>query len=99
MEVHMNMIGLLVVLVVILAATVSLVIYVVTWCFGLWHGNHFRSRSENGFVIPKGQDDKTWNSDLHQQMQLDQQWLFSQLLSQNQEDSSSHDWFEPPMDW
>ena len=99
MEVHMNIIGLLVVLVVILAAMVSLVVYVVIWCLSLCHGNRFRSRPENGFVIPKRQDDKTWNSDLHQQMQLDQQWLFSELLSQNQEDSSPHDWFEPPTDW
>ncbi len=95
----MNMIGLLVVLVVILTATVGLVIYVVIWCLGLWHGNHFRSRPENRFVIPKRQDEKTWNSDLHQQMQLDQQWLFSELLSQNQEDCSPHDWYEPPTDW
>jgi hypothetical protein len=93
------MIGLLVVLVVILAATVSLVIYVVIWCFGLWHGNILRSRPENGFVIPMSQEEKTWNSDLHQQMQLDQQWLFSQLVSQGHDESLSHDLFDPPTDW
>ena len=95
----MNMIGLLMVLVLILAAMVGLVIQVVLWCLGLWHGNRFKSRTENVIVTSKSWDDKTWNTDLHQQMQLDQQWLFSQLLSQNQEDSSPHDWFEPPTDW
>jgi hypothetical protein len=95
----MNMIGLFVVIVLILAATVSLVIYVVIWCLGLWHGNHFRSRSENGFVIPKSQDEKTWTSDLHQQMQLDQQWLFSELLSQGHDESQTTDLFGPPADW
>ena len=95
----MNMIGLLVVLVVILAATVGLVVYVVIWCLGLLRGNNFRSKPGNVIIAPKSQEEKTWNSDLHQQMQLDQQWLFSELLSQNQEDSSPHDWFEPPTDW
>ena len=95
----MNMIGLFVVIVLILAATVGLVIQVVLWCLGLWRCNNFRSRPENGFVIPKGQDDKTWNSDLHQQMQLDQVWLFSQLLSQGQDESQSNDLFDPPTDW
>jgi len=95
----MNMIGLLVVLVVILAATVGLVVYVVIWCLGLCHGNRFRSSPENGFVIPKRQDDKTWNSDIHQQMQLGQQWLFSQLLSQGHDESQSNDLFDTPTDW
>jgi hypothetical protein len=98
-EVHMNMIGLLVVLVVILAATVGLVIQVVLWCLGLRRHKNIQSRLGIGIITPSSWDEETWNSDLHQQMQLDQQWLLSQLLSQNQEDSSSHDWFEPPMDW
>ena len=95
----MNMIGLFVVIVLILAAIVGLVIQVVLWCLGLWRNNNFRLGPGNEVSIIKIQDEKTWNSDLHQQMQLDQQWLFSQLLSQNQEDSSPHDWFEPPTDW
>ena len=99
MEVHMNMIGLLVVLILILAATVGLVIQVVLWCLSLWRCNNFRAGPEHVIITPNSQDDKTWNSDLHQQIQIDQQWLFSELLSQNQEDSSPHDWFEPPTDW
>ena len=95
----MNMIGLLMVLILILAGMVSLVVYVVIWCLGLWRGHKFRSGLGYEILPPKSRDEKTWNSDLHQQMQLDQRWLLSELLSQNQEDTSSHDWFEPPTDW
>ena len=95
----MNMVGLLVVLVVILAAMVSLVVYVVIWCLGLWRNNNFRLGPGNEVSITKIQEGKTWNSDLHQQMQLDQQWLFSQLLSQGHDESQSSDLFEPPTDW
>ena len=95
----MNMIGLLVVLVVILAATVSLVVYVVIWCLGLWRHKNIQSGLGIWIITPSSRDEETWNSDLHRQMQLDQQWLFTELLSQNQEDSSPHDWFEPPTDW
>jgi hypothetical protein len=95
----MYMIGLLLVLVLILAGMVGLVVYVVIWCLGLCLGNRVRSRPENGFVFPRSQDEKTWNSDLHQQMQLDQQWLFSQLLSQGHDESQSNDLFDTPTDW
>ena len=95
----MNMIGLLVVIVLILAATVCLVIQVVLWCLGLMGHKNLQSGLGIGIITPSSRDEETWNSDLHQQMQLDQQWLFSELLAQNQEDSSPHDWFEPPTDW
>ncbi len=95
----MNMIGLFVVIVLILAATVGLVIQIVIWCLGLWRHKNIQSGLGIGIITPLSRDEDPWNSDLHQQMQLDQQWLFSELLSQNQEDSSPHDWFEPPTDW
>jgi hypothetical protein len=95
----MNMIGLLFVIVLILAATVGLVIQFVLWCLGLWRNNNFRHGPGIGIIIPRSQEEKTWNSDLHQQMQLDQQWLFSQLLSQGHDESQRNDLFDPPTDW
>jgi hypothetical protein len=38
-------------------------------------------------------------NDIGQQMQIDQKWLFSQMLSQDHEEAANHDSFEPPMDW
>ena len=95
----MNMIGLLVVLFLILFAVVGLVIQVVLWCLGLWRNNNFRHGPGNGVIISRSQEEKIWNSDLHQQIQLDQQWLLLQILSHSHEDYSSQDWFEPPTDW
>lgn len=95
----MNLIGLLVVLVLILASTVSLVIYVVFWCLGLWRRKDTRYRPEYVILPPKSQEENTWNSDLYKQMQLDQQWLFSQLLSEGHDDPLSSDFYDPLTNW
>ena len=95
----MNLIGLYVVIVLILAATVGLVIQVVLWCLGLWRHKNIQSGLGIGIITPLSRDEETWNSDLHQQLQLDQQWLLSQLLPQVHDESQSNDLFDSQTDW
>ena len=73
-----------------------MVVFVFIRCLALW--KHHIWRTGSGQWI--GESDIHWKKseepDLYQQIQLDQQWLSSQLLSQSQEETDQP---ELPIDW
>jgi hypothetical protein len=86
----------LMLLVLFLVVPFVLIIFVIIRCLALW--KHYIWRTGSGLWIGAldAQWKKTEEPDLYQQMQLDQQWLFSQLLSQGQEETDQP---ELPIDW
>jgi hypothetical protein len=68
-------------------------------CLTLWKRSIRRTDSVQWFEEPAAHRKKPEEPDLYQQTLLDQQWLFSQLPSQNQVEANIHDLSEPPTDW
>ena len=67
-------------------------------CLTLWKRHIRRIGSGRWIEEPAAYWKKSDEPDLYQQILLEQQWLFSQLPSQNQEEVGIHDLSEPPMD-
>jgi hypothetical protein len=73
--------------------------YIIIRILVLWR--HKTQRIDFGQWVDESDDSGKVSdgNDIGQQMQIDQQWLFSLMLSQDHEEAASHDLFEPPMDW
>ena len=86
----------LILLVLFLVVPFVLVIFAFIRCLALW--KHYIWRTNSGQWV--GESDTQWKNsaepDLYQQIQLDQQWLFSHLLLQGQEETDPP---ELPTDW
>jgi hypothetical protein len=68
-------------------------------CLTLWKHHVRRTGSAQWIEEPIAYWKKSDEPDLYQQILPEQQWLFSQLPSQNQEEANIHDLSEPPTDW
>jgi hypothetical protein len=68
-------------------------------CLTLWKHPIRRTGSVQWIEEPIAHWKKSEEPDLYQQILLDQQWLFSQLPSQSQDEANIHDLSEPPTDW
>ena len=83
-------------LVLFLAVPLVVVVLVIIRCLSLWKHYIWRTGSRQRI----GYYDTLWKKsdepDLYHQIQLDQLWLFSQLLSQGQEETAQP---ELPIDW
>jgi hypothetical protein len=95
----MNMIGLWLAFAVILAAMAGLVIFAVirflTLCSRLW----IRQGFVNGTAVPRPSSEDTGEWDLYRQAQSEQEWLFSQMLMQGQDETANQDASDLSMDW
>jgi hypothetical protein len=65
-------------------------------CLALWKHHIWRTGTEWWAGGLDAHWKKSDEPDLYQQIQLDQQWLFSRLLSQSQEETDQP---ELPIDW
>jgi hypothetical protein len=94
----MNMIGLWLAFAVILAAMAGLVIYAVfrllVLCRRLWIRQGFGS----GTSLPKTHSENTGEWGLYRQAQMEQEWLFSQML-QGQDEAANPDVSDLSTDW
>jgi hypothetical protein len=73
-----------------------LVVFVFIQCLAIWKHYIWRTGSEEWIGEPNTHWKKSDEPDLYQQIQLDQQWLFSRLASQSQDETDQP---ELPIDW
>jgi hypothetical protein len=89
----------LILLVLFLVVPFLLAACILIRCFTLWKRHVRRTGSVQWFEEHVAPWKKSEEPDLYQQILLEQQWLFSQLPSQNQDEANIHDLSEPPTDW
>ena len=89
----------LIMMVLFLVVPFLLAACILVRCLALWKHPIRRTGSIQWFEEPIAHWKKSDEPDLFQQILLEQQWLFSQLPSQNQDEANIHDLSEPPTDW
>jgi hypothetical protein len=89
----------LILLVLFLVVPFLLAVFILIQCLTLWKHPIRRTGSIQRFEEPIAHYKKSDEPDLYQQILLEQQWLFSQLPSQNRDEAGIHDLSEPPTDW
>ncbi len=95
----MNMIGLWLAFAVILASLAGVVIYAVIRLLALCRRPSIHYFPGNGTAVPKNHLERTGEWDLYRQAQMEQEWLFSQILLQGQDDTANSDTSDLTMDW
>jgi hypothetical protein len=88
----------LIMLVLFLVVPFLLAACILIRCLTLWKHPVRRTGSVQWFEEPAAHWKKSDEPDLYQQILYEQQWLFSQLPSQSQEEAGIHDLSEPPSD-
>jgi hypothetical protein len=98
-EVDLWQFPILMLLVLFLVVPFVLVVFVFIRCLALWKHYIWRIGSRHCIGEPDTLWKKSEEPNLYQQILLEQQWLFSQLISQSQEEAEIHDLSEPSTDW